>query len=82
MEHRAQNRMASMDNSDKNKRSIIKRLREFWIKTSDSKFRNLKKLFKHNAYTVKPVYNDHPRDTKLVAVVDKWSLFRGITTNV
>jgi len=82
MEHRAQNRMASMDNSDKNKRSIIKRLREFWIKTSDSKFKNLKKHLRHNAYTVKPVYNEHPRDTKLVAVVDKWSLFRGITTNV
>ncbi len=24
--------------------------------------------------TVKPVYNDHP---KIVAVVDRWSLFRG-----
>ncbi len=28
-------------------------------------------------YTVKPVYNDHPRDPKIVAVVDRWSLFRG-----
>jgi len=28
-------------------------------------------------YTVKPVYNDHPRETKFVAVVDRWSLFRG-----
>jgi len=27
--------------------------------------------------TVKPVYNDHPRDPKFVAVVDRWSLFRG-----
>jgi hypothetical protein len=26
--------------------------------------------------TVKPVYNGHPRDRKLVAVVDRWSLFR------
>jgi len=26
-------------------------------------------------YTV--VYNDHPRDPKLVAVVDRWSLFIG-----
>jgi hypothetical protein len=26
---------------------------------------------------VKPVYNDHPRDTEFVAVVDRWSLFRG-----
>ncbi len=25
--------------------------------------------------TVKPVYNDHPRDPKIVAVVDRWSLF-------
>ena len=27
-----------------------------------------------NIGTVKPVYNDHPRDPKLVAVVDRWSL--------
>ena len=28
-------------------------------------------------YTVKPVYNDHPRDLIYVVVVDRWSLFRG-----
>ncbi len=27
--------------------------------------------------TVKPVYNGHPWDPKIVAVVDRWSLFRG-----
>ena len=27
--------------------------------------------------TVKPVYNDHPWDPKIVAVIDRWSLFRG-----
>ncbi len=27
--------------------------------------------------TVKPVYNNHPRDTEFVAVVERWSLFRG-----
>jgi hypothetical protein len=27
--------------------------------------------------TVKPVYNDHPRDPKFVVVVDRWLLFRG-----
>ncbi len=27
--------------------------------------------------TVKPVCNDHPCDLKLVAVVDRWSLFKG-----
>ncbi len=27
--------------------------------------------------TVKPEYNDHPRDSKIVAVVDRWSLFGG-----
>ena len=27
--------------------------------------------------TVKPVYNDHPQDPKIVAVVDWWSLLRG-----
>jgi hypothetical protein len=30
----------------------------------------------HKKYTVKPVYNDHPWDSKIVAVVDRWSLFR------
>jgi hypothetical protein len=27
--------------------------------------------------TVKPVYNDHPRDPKFAAVVNRWSFFRG-----
>ena len=27
--------------------------------------------------TVKPVYNDHPRDPTFVVVVDRWSLFTG-----
>ncbi len=27
--------------------------------------------------TVKPVYNDHARDPKIVAVVVRWSLFEG-----
>ena len=27
--------------------------------------------------TVKLVYNDHPWDPKIMAVVDKWSLFKG-----
>ncbi len=31
--------------------------------------------------TVKPVYNDHPWDRKMVAVVDRWSLFRGHLCN-
>ena len=31
--------------------------------------------------TVKLVYNDHPRDPKIVAVVDRWSLFRGHLCN-
>ncbi len=30
--------------------------------------------------TVKLVYNDHPLDPKFAAVVDKWSLFRDIST--
>ncbi len=28
-----------------------------------------------NKFTVKPVYNDHPRDPKFMAVVDRWSLY-------
>jgi hypothetical protein len=33
------------------------------------------------ATTVKLVYNDHPWDPKIVAVVDRWSLFRGHLCN-
>jgi len=36
-----------------------------------------KKFSKVILSTVKPVYNDHPWDPKIVAVVDRWSLFRG-----
>jgi hypothetical protein len=32
-------------------------------------------------FTVKPVYNDHPSDQKIVAVVDKWSLLRDYLYN-
>jgi hypothetical protein len=28
-------------------------------------------------HTVKPVYNENPRDPKIVTVVDRWSLFKG-----
>ena len=31
--------------------------------------------------TVKPVYNGHPRDPKIVVVVNKWSLFRSHLCN-
>ena len=37
--------------------------------------------FSKIANTVKPVYNDHPRDPKIVSVVDRWSLFRGHLCN-
>ncbi len=30
-----------------------------------------------NVSTVKPVYNGHPWNPKIEAVVDRWSLFRG-----
>jgi hypothetical protein len=33
----------------------------------------------YNPYTVKPVYNSHPRDPKLLAVVDRWPWFRGFS---
>ncbi len=37
-------------------------------------------LFKLTSNTVKPVYNDHPRDLEKVVVVQRWSLFRGSNT--
>jgi hypothetical protein len=33
------------------------------------------------SYTAKPVYNDHPWDPKIVAVVRRWSLFNGHLSN-
>ena len=32
--------------------------------------------------TVKPVYNGHPWDPKILAVVDKWPLFRGFSIKI
>ncbi len=31
---------------------------------------------KANVTTVKPVHKDHPRDPKIVAAVDRWSMFK------
>ncbi len=31
---------------------------------------------RESIYAVKPMYNDHPWDPKIVAVVDRWLLFR------
>ncbi len=35
-----------------------------------------KKIF-NRKMTVKPVYNDHPRDLKIVNIVDRWLLLSG-----
>ncbi len=45
-----------------------------WSQASFSVAMDVVNIFWH---TVKLVYNDHPRDHKFVAVVDRWSLFRG-----
>ena len=39
---------------------------------------------KHNSdmCTVKPVYNGHPWDPKILAVVDWWPLFRGFSIKI
>ncbi len=50
---------------------------DWWQTSNDFCFEiNLK-----NCNTVKPVYNNHPWDPKIVAVVDRWSLFRGQLCN-
>jgi hypothetical protein len=41
------------------------------------KYVNKIQVLKINIYTVKPVYNGHPWDPKIEAVVDRWPLFRG-----
>jgi len=38
-------------------------------------------LFPIYAHIVKPVYNDHPWDSKIVAVIDRWTLFKGDFSN-
>ena len=43
--------------------------------SSSSLWRHL--LTTHFVCTFKPVYNDHPWNSKIVVVVDRWSLFRG-----
>ncbi len=35
----------------------------------------------HGLSLIKSVYKDHPWDPKIVAVVDRWSLFRGHLCN-
>jgi len=45
----------------------LQRLPFYWIKIFGRGY----------GYTVKLVYNDHPRDPEFLAVVDRWSLFRG-----
>ena len=39
-------------------------------------------LHHYYAYTVKPVYSDHPWDQEKVVVVQRWSLFRGSTCQI
>jgi hypothetical protein len=45
----------------------------------------LKQIFEENneySCTVKPVYNGHPWDPKIVAVVHRWPLFRGFSNKI
>ena len=35
-----------------------------------------------NKCTVKPVYNGHPWDPEILAVVDRWPLFRGFSIKI
>ncbi len=55
--------------SNQNKATLKAYISEQWNQMNCS--------MSHLMYTVKPVYNDHPWDTKFVAVVDRWSLFIG-----
>ncbi len=45
--------------------------------STDTTTDNVKEHKYKYIYTVKPVHNDHPRDPKIVVVVDRMSLFRG-----
>ncbi len=50
--------------------------RSFWKRNKKIRVK-FGKYMNRNMSTVKPVHNDHPRDSKIVAVVDRWSLFGG-----
>jgi hypothetical protein len=39
-------------------------------------------LVKLKILTVKPVYNGHPWDPKILAVVDRWPLFRDFSNKI
>jgi hypothetical protein len=43
----------------------------------DNKYFGNIKESKYKNFTVKPVFNDHPGDPKIVAVVERLLLFRG-----
>ena len=47
----------------------------FWLKAKAEFLLQYLEIYS-SLYTVEPVNNDHPRDPKKVAVVDRWSFFR------
>ena len=53
-----------------------------FFRTEISQYSWLFSLSRKKCSTVKPAYNDHTWEPKLVAVVDRWSLFRGHLRNI
>ena len=63
---------------------MLRKQRNYWVKTVKSttgtstlENEDIENGLPSFSSTVKPVYNDHPWDSKIVAVVDRWLLFRG-----
>ncbi len=53
----------------------------FWPANTGDLSLNYQLIIYGFPYTVKPVYNDHPWDSKIVAVADRWSLFKDHFSN-
>ncbi len=62
-------------------KTMINHFTKVWKKFKLKQFMKIKYVVQWNSNTnmctVKLVYNDHPWDPEFVAVIDRWSLFRG-----
>jgi len=62
----------------KKEQGLIIALNSLYNQTFLWTWKNTNTQFRIFSYTVKYVYKSHPRDPKVIAVVNRWSLFRGL----
>ena len=69
----SRNNITQVLNQGSVERALVASVICFNVATENRSKRSFSSKF---TYTVKPKYKYHPRDVKIVAVVDRWSLFR------